>query len=174
MLTRGRAALLAAVASVPADQLERRPSPDGWSVAEVLDHLQAVESGSARLLAKRLLRAREAGIGPETETSSVLDCLADRDIVGGPPRVAPELVRPREGATAEQALEGLQAAREALLDVLREGDGLALGQVTAIHPVLGEIDLYRWVTFVAQHEERHERQLRAIGAALAERADRPA
>lgn len=167
LLTRGRAALLAAVASVPADQLERRPTPDGWSVVEVLDHLMMVETGSARLLAKRLLRAREAGLGPETETSSVLDRLAGYDPAGGPARIAPEMVRPREGVTAESALQGLQEARETLMAVLRDGDGLALEQVTAVHPVIGDIDLYRWVLFIAKHEERHERQVRAIGAALA-------
>ena len=168
LLTRGRAALLAAVASVPAEQLERRPTPDGWSVAEVLDHLLMVESGSARLLAKRLQRAREAGLGPETETSSVLDRLPGYDPIGGPARVAPEMVRPREGATAETALAGLQEARETLLGVLRDGDGLALEQVTAVHPVIGDIDVYRWVLFIAKHEQRHEQQLRSISAALAE------
>ena len=166
LLTRGRAALLAAVASVPADQLEQRPNSDGWSVAEVLDHLLMVESGSARLLAKRLMRAREAGLGPETETSSVLDRLPGYDPATSPPRVAPEMVRPREGATAEAALAGLHEARETLVGVLRDGDGLALEQVTALHPVLGDIDLYRWVLFIAKHEDRHERQIRAIAAAL--------
>ena len=168
LLTRGRAALLAAVASVPADQLEQRPNSASWSVAEVLDHLLMVESGSARLLAKRLQRAREAGLGPETETSSVLDLLPGYDPIGGPARVAPEMVRPREGVRAEAALEGLQEARETLMGVLQDGDGLALGQVTAVHPVMGEIDLYRWVLFIAKHEQRHEQQLQGIGAALAE------
>ena len=45
--------------------------------------------------------------------------------------------------------------------------GLALEQVTAVHPVMGDIDLYRWVLFIAKHEDRHERQVRAIGTALA-------
>ncbi|MGZ9247776.1 MAG: DinB family protein, partial [Gemmatirosa sp.] len=77
---------------------------------------------------------------------------------------------PRAGVTAEQALTGLQEAREALLAVLRDGDGLALGQVMAVHPVIGDLDLYGWVVFIAQHEERHERQIRALGEALAQQA----
>ncbi|MGZ8379119.1 MAG: DinB family protein [Gemmatirosa sp.] len=169
-LTRGRAALLASVAAVPGDQLEQRPTPDGWSVAEIVDHLQSVEAGSARLLAKRLQRAREQGVGPETEESSVLGRLEAFDIVGRPKRQAPEMVHPRAGVTAEQALTGLQEAREALLAVLRDGDGLALGQVMAVHPVIGDLDLYGWVVFIAQHEERHERQIRALGEALAQQA----
>jgi hypothetical protein len=170
LLTRGRAALLASVASVPAEQLEQRPTPDAWSVAEIVDHLHMVESGSARLLAKRLQRAREQGLGPETEETSVLGRLDAYDIVGRPNREAPQMVRPRPGVSAEAALTGLQEARDTLLAVLHEGDGLALRQVMANHPVIGEMDLYGWVVFIAQHEERHERQIRAVGEALAQRA----
>ena len=165
-LSRERAALLAAVASVPADQLDRQPAPGSWSVAELLDHLQQIEAGSARLLSGRLAKAREAGLGPETSTESVLDCLAAYPIKDGPPREAPEMVRPRPDARAEEALAGLQASREMLLNVLREGDGLDLGSVTANHRVLGDIGIYQWCMFIGQHEERHERQIRAIGEAL--------
>jgi hypothetical protein len=172
-LSRERAALLAAVASVPADHLDRQPAPDAWSVGELLDHLHQIEAGSARLLAGRLAKAREAGLGPETSSESVLDCLASFPIKDGPPRQAPEMVRPRPGTRAEEAMAGLQASREMLLEVLREGDGLDLGSVTAHHRVLGEIGIYEWCVFIGQHEERHERQIRAIGEAFrgAETAD---
>ena len=165
-LARERAALLAAVAAVPADQLDRQPAPGAWSVGELLDHLHQIEAGSARLLAGRLARAREAGLGPETSTESVLDCLAAFPIKDGPPRQAPEMVRPRPDARAEDALAGLQASREMLLGVLRDGDGLDLGSVVANHRVLGEIGVYQWCVFIGQHEERHERQIRAIGETL--------
>jgi hypothetical protein len=165
-LTRGRAALLAAVAAVPADALERRPADGRWSPAEILEHLHQVEAGSARLLARRLQRAREAGLGEETDESSVLD---------GPPlydattrRVAPEFVQPGGAVDAETALGQLQKSRDALLAVLDDGDGLALGQVTATHHVLGEIDLYRWARFLLEHEAHHEEQIRAIAAAIDE------
>lgn len=165
-LSRERAGLLAAVAAVPPALRDRRADGGGWSVGEVLDHLQLIESGSARLLARRLGKAREAGLGPETSTASVLDCLAPIDLRGGAPRQAPEMVRPRPDARAEEALAGLHASREALLQVLRDGDGLDLGGVTATHAVLGEIDVYRWCMFIGQHEERHERQIRALAESL--------
>jgi hypothetical protein len=165
-LTRERAALLGAVASVPSDHLDRQPAPGAWSVGELLDHLHQIEAGSARLLAGRLAKAREAGLGPETSSESVLQCLADFPIREGPPREAPEMVRPRPGTRAEDAMAGLQASREMLLEVLREGDGLDLGSVTAHHRVLGDIGIYAWCVFIGQHEERHERQIRAIGEAL--------
>lgn len=168
LLTRNRAGLLASVAAVPAESLERRAAPGVWTVAEVLDHLQLVEAGSARLLARRLQRAREAGLGAETDESSLLANAASR-YAGreGIVREAPELVRPREGVDAESALTGLQQSREALLEVVRDGDGLALGEVRANHAAFGELDLYQWLHFIADHEAHHEAQIRRIGAALA-------
>jgi len=57
-LTRTRADVLGAVDDVPDAARDRRPADGGWSVAEVLDHLRAVEAGSAALLARRAMRAR--------------------------------------------------------------------------------------------------------------------
>lgn len=54
---------------------------------------------------------------------------------------------------------------------LAEADGLALGTITHVHPVLGEIDLYQWILFVGQHEERHIGQIvEVVSAASASAA----
>src|SRR6187397_2281666 len=66
-----RRSLLESFHGVPIERLSRRAGTDGWSVAEILDHLQIVESGVARLIAKRVAKAREAGLGDETSTASV-------------------------------------------------------------------------------------------------------
>lgn len=166
LLTRERAALLGAVASVPADRLHLRPAPDAWSVGELLDHLAQVEAGSARLLAKRLARAREAGLPEESETASTLPRLDRETFMAMAPREAPEFVQPSPGAGVEESLDALHRSREALLAVLHDGDGLALGQVKATHATLGELDLYGWAAFIAHHEARHVAQLHRIGAAL--------
>ncbi len=57
--------LLAAAAEVPPSGRDRRPD-GGWSAADVLDHLAQTEAGIARMLGKRLARAKEAGLPPET------------------------------------------------------------------------------------------------------------
>ena len=97
LLARERAALLAAVDAVPADRRDVAPEPGTWSVAEVLGHLQAVEGGSARLLARRLERAREAGLGPERDATSVLGRIPRALLLDGPAREAPEITRPTAG-----------------------------------------------------------------------------
>jgi hypothetical protein len=166
-----RRELEATVATVPPALREVRPEPDSWSVAEVLEHLALVEGGVARLVERRIARAREAGLGPETDESSVLRSLDDvleGGIAESPlPREAPEIVRPRADADARTALASLAGSREALRAQLTAADGLALGRVTATHATLGELDLYQWVLFVGQHERRHARQICAIAQQLA-------
>ena len=150
-----RAALLAAVDAVPPERRDVRPAADEWSVAEVLDHLQIVEHGTTRLLGRRIARAREAGIPPESRHDSVLGALDHSGLLDAAPRVAPEMVRPRAGTRAADALAALADTRAELRQLLQSADGLDLTHVTATHAFLGELDAYQWVLFLAHHERRH-------------------
>ena len=163
-----RAALEATALGLPYERWGERPAPDAWSVAQVFDHLHLSESGVARLLAKRIARAKEAGLGPERSDESLLHALDFFPVVGGPKRQAPEIVVPRPDARAPEVHDALRRSRADLHAALREGDGLALGEVTATHAALGELNLYQWVLFVGEHERRHARQVREIAARLAD------
>lgn len=168
LLARTRDEVLAAWQALPPDTRERRPAPDRWTAAEVLEHLRMVEAGSAALLARRLQRAQEAGLGPETDHGSRLDAFAARDdVVDGPPLDVPEVSRPAAGVRAADAEAGLRASRAALDAVIARANGLALGEVKARHLRFGEIDFYQWLLFIAAHERRHLRQLAELRAALA-------
>ncbi|HET7456852.1 MAG TPA: DinB family protein [Gemmatimonadaceae bacterium] len=168
-LARTRSALLAAVDAVPESRRETPPTPGAWSVAQVLDHLALVEDGSTRLLTKRVARAREAGLGPDRETSSLLHSLDASGLGSRAQRLdAPEIVLPRAGATAAGSAAALRESRASLLALLREVDGLDLSAVRATHGRLGDIDAYQWVLFLGMHEARHTEQLAEIAATLRE------
>lgn len=166
LLAQDRRALLDAWASIPPADRTRRPAPDAWSPAEVMEHLRLVEGGSARLLARRLARAREAGLGAESSDASRLGGFARLALPDDTARLqAPEAVAP--AGPAEDAEAALAETRRALDAVLRDGDGLALGEVRATHLRFGELDLYQWLEFIALHERRHARQLERLREALA-------
>lgn len=163
-----RAALEAAVAAVPAHLADRRPDDDTWSVAEVLEHLRLAEAGVVRLLEKRGLPARDAGLARETETASVLHTLDHVALEERRQRVpAPALVQPARDVTAAAAFAGLTEVRQRLRAALVALDGWAIGTLSHPHPILGPLDFHQWVLFVAQHEARHTRQVREIAASLA-------
>ncbi len=157
-----RAELEAAAGRLPYERWSEHPAADSWSVAQVFDHLHLSESGTARLLAKRIARAKEAGLGPERSDESMMQSLDWFPIIDGPKRQAPEIVVPRPEPRAPEVHEALRRSRADLHAALRSGDGLALGEVTATHPGLGVINVYQWVLFIGQHEARHARQIAEI------------
>jgi hypothetical protein len=145
---------------VDGDRLCRRAAPDRWSVAEILEHLRMVESGVARLITKRVGQAKEAGLGEEKSTASVMpsfnpySAMLERAVMQ-----APATVQPRANIDISDALEGLESSREALRAAVVSASGLALGEIKHTHQILGELDLYQWLIFVGQHEGRHRKQI---------------
>jgi uncharacterized damage-inducible protein DinB len=166
-VVRQRSVLLAAVSTVPEAQRDLPVTPATWSVAGVLEHLHRVETGIARLLVRSVERARASGVRAESEVSSLLGSLDSFGLVQRDRRMeAPGPVLPRGEYNASQALMALAASRNALLAAVREGDGLALSEITFPHPLLGPLNLYQWVLFVGQHEARHAAQIMEIGRSL--------
>lgn len=162
-----RSALLAAAASLPAERWRDQPAPDRWSMVELLEHLYRVEHSCARVIARGVEEARAAGHPAETESHSVLGgldafALRDRSVR----RTAPERVTPSSGWSADEALRQLAASRAELDDAIRTADGLALGTITREHARLGELDLYRWILFIGEHEARHVQQAVEIAEQL--------
>ena len=158
-----RALLLAAVAGVPEARRDDRSRDGGWTVGEVLDHLALVEGSVVRVLERRAERARADGLGPDRETSSILGCLDDYHVDSRERLIeAPEIVRPRPDATAAAALAALGETRRALRVAMERADGLDLTALSVRHPVLGELDLYRWLVMVGKHERRHALQIEAL------------
>ena len=154
-----RAAVLDAVATAPATP----PREGAWSVAEVLDHLQLVENSVSRLVHVQL--SRHPGPLPrETDTTSVARRLDHVDYLVRGRLNAPETVHPRPGISLAKALTTLEASRQRLLVTLAKADGVALGEFSFPHPLLGPFDLYQWLLFVGQHERRHARQIAEMGS----------
>jgi len=152
--------LLHSFEGVPGDRLCRRGAPDGWSVAEILDHLRMIEAGVARLITKRAGQAREAGLGEEKSTSSVMpsfdrhNAMLESMVLQSPPTVLPNA-----NIDISEALDGLEGSREALRAAVVSASGLSLGEIKHNHPVLGELDLYQWLIFLGAHEGRHKKQI---------------
>ena len=158
-LEQSRASLLASVEGRTAEELTRRPEPDAWSALEILDHLSLVERGIAARLASSAERARQ--LGPDPSTDSVLHSLDAFSIttVTRPFR-SPAPLQPRNGLTLSETVAALRVTRAQLLAAVEALDGLAIEGIRFPHPMLGEFNLYQWILFIGQHEERHTKQLR--------------
>lgn len=160
-----------AVASVPAHLREVRPGEGRWSVADVVEHLGLIEQRVAKLLAMRVSAARASGVGPDPETSSVVDSYPnpERALDRVTKLQAPEPVRPSGALDAAAGAQALDQARVSLLSALRDANGVSLENLVQSHPVFGPLNMYHWMVLAGLHDSRHAAQIREIGESLAAR-----
>jgi uncharacterized damage-inducible protein DinB len=155
------------VAAIPPAYHTKRPTPERWSIAEVLAHVAIVEHLIVGLLRAKLEAARARGLGPERDTSPVVRTF-DIDRVHDRSRrveAMPEVLPPPD-SDAMAAIKSIAEAHEALRVLIRSFDGLALGEVWAPNPVLGPLNIYQWVAFLGGHEARHVAQIREAAREL--------
>ncbi|HUQ47688.1 MAG TPA: DinB family protein [Gemmatimonadaceae bacterium] len=155
-----REQLLATVSNVNPSFAGVRPRGESWSAADNLAHLALVEERIARLVEEGVEWAKANGVGPETSDESIMSSLDRFSLTDAvKKRTAPPMITPEEGKTVEESVEALLGWRARLKAALLASQGLDLTQVTKPHPVAGAMSMYQWGLFVAQHEERHRRQI---------------
>ena len=154
--------------SVPTEKRTVSPAPGAWSPAGVIEHLAIVETNIGQLIAQRVTAARQAGIGAETDHSSVLESFAHARAIGDRTRkiVSGERSHPKRQLAPDDAWKAFDAAHADLRSAVVSADGLALSEIVHPHPAFGPLNLYHWVAFVGGHEARHADQIReAAGVA---------
>lgn len=162
-LDRRRTEVRSALDAVPTDR--HQIQLDGaWSVVNVLEHLAMVEGGVASLFRKRIDGARATGLGPEVETTSVLEQRSFGNVLDRTRKLqGSDAVRPVSGLDTDSAWRSLEQTRSQLRAVVTSADGLALGELTHPHRIFGPLNFYQWLVFVGDHEARHAAQIREIG-----------
>lgn len=155
-----REALLAEARGMNESFASIRPTDAEWSAAEILAHLVRVESAATGLMTRTIAAAREEGLQPDVSTDSFMSSL-DQWRVAEPVTklTAPSRISPHSGHPVRESIESLERSREELKRIIVENGDIDLHAVKWAHPVLGEIDMYQWALFVAQHEERHRKQM---------------
>jgi hypothetical protein len=142
----GHAVLMAALDGIAERELDWRPSPDAWSVRDVIHHLEDAElTGAVRL--RRLL----------TEDTPFLPAF-DEEVYRQ--RLA-YAARPIEPALA--AVRGAHATTAELLDRLAVEDWARAGT----HSEEGPYPVERWLAFHAAHTHEHAAQIRQLRLARA-------
>ena len=148
---------------------ERKPDPERWSVAEVLEHLAIIETRIAGLLNKHVTAARASGVGPDPETSSVVASYPNpQAVIDRTNRIsAPAPVQPTGTLDATAGIQALVQAHAAMMSSLQNANGVCLTNIMQTHPALGPLNMYHYVVALGLHDQRHAAQIREIGQTLA-------
>jgi DinB family protein len=162
-----RQVLCAAIDGVAPSLRDRRPPNGGWSVANIVEHLAIVERRMAMRIAASIGEARNAGLGHETSTASVVNAADVARLVNREAKITtPEASQPTGNLAAPQAWTALEESTAIVRGTLVDADGLAIGRLALPHPVLGPASLYQWFVFIGGHEARHAAQIRELETSL--------
>ncbi|MEP6834647.1 MAG: DinB family protein [Gemmatimonas sp.] len=156
-----RQQLEAFVQSVPASMQTQRAEPDGWSVAENIEHLCMIEDSVGRLITSMAKQLR-ADNAQETDTSSMLNALDQFGLPATKAKlIAPSAYRPTGTLSTAEALEKLRDIRARVLEAVQKANGLDLTKASFPHPFFGPMDGYQWLLMIGQHEMRHLNQMKS-------------
>ncbi len=190
LLEATRETTLRQTAHLTPEQASRRPSPQAWSVAEVLEHLLISETLYRETIA-RLVGMYRSGRRPWISQG-----LADIDTVPPfvpkellrlmdipltmmnlfvPPFVrermmtirlfkaqAPTIARPKADKPVDQLRAELAESVRATARLLRDNADVDFRRLRYSHPVLGTNNVMGILRIVAFHEKRHQQQIDEI------------
>jgi hypothetical protein len=166
-----RASLFTCAQEMNASFASIRPRDGQWSAAENMAHLAKVERNVAEMMSRVISAAREQGIGPDTSEESFINSLDAWRVSEALTKLsAPERIVPEQGTTVGESIASLEASRARLKQLILDNSDIDLSAVKRTHPVLQEIDMFQWALFIAQHEERHRKQMERTIAEVTERA----
>lgn len=150
----------------PADERAFRPTSQGWTINQVLEHVSLTNHFLMLTLRKSVDKAvRRAELGQQIPLGESdlqrLEAIGQR---GSFPWVRPEHMEPGGRTTLAEVRSLLHRQRDeclAFLDQMKQGEG-ALCQLRMSVNGLGRIDLYQWLYFLTQHARRHLQQMASI------------
>jgi hypothetical protein len=141
-------------------QWKFKPSPDRWSVAEVVEHLALLEDYFTNGIRPQIMKAPVGGLTQDAKQvdAIILAMIPDRTSKFQ----APEPIQPTGRWTPQETLDRYLASRVQTVSFLKTSTDLR-GHVFS-HPVFGPMDGYEWVLAIAAHTERHTKQILEVKA----------
>jgi hypothetical protein len=138
-----------------------KPSVFKWSVAQVMEHIAASED-LLRQMAEGQIKQQSPSV-PDRDLKKtddkVLEVVPDRS----KKFQAPEQLRPRnQFGSPEAALKHFLESRAKTVELLKTTSDLRAHVVDS--GLLGKIDAYERILFIAAHSERHTKQLLEVKA----------
>jgi len=138
-----------------------KPSPFRWSVAQVMEHIAASED-LLRQMAEGQIKQQSPPVADrdlKKTDDRVLEVIPDRSRKFQ----APEQLRPRnQFGTPEAALKHFLESRAKTVELLKTTPDLRAHVIDS--GLLGKIDAFERILFVAAHSERHTKQLLEVKA----------
>jgi hypothetical protein len=142
------------------EKLAHKPSPERWSVYEVMQHLMAVERASMRYLQKKLQDPKalpSAGWGSGIRAALLRSRLRSSLKLKAPAAASTEVFE--EVASFAQLTGEWQAQRAELRDLLEKQPEVVFQKAAYKHPSAGRMTIENMLKFFLVHFQRHLKQI---------------
>lgn len=158
-----RARLTSSVEGLDEGQERFRPSPERWSIADIMEHLAMAEASSVKLFDKLVQKAEAGGrTRSEGDPFAPVSLAEQAERHRGQKFQAPDPLRPTGRVPLADSLASLQDSLERLRALRPRIERADCAEQFFPHPAFGPLNLYQWLLFTAAHEERHLAQINAL------------
>ncbi len=153
--------LLASVQGLSEAQLNFKPAPVRWSVAETAEHIAAAEDFLRDMIQNKVLPApgHAEPVNVKETDDFVVAAIPDRTRKAQAPE---PLVPTKRFGSMEKTLKHFKEARAKTLALLNETKDLRAHVTDS--PLGKKLDAYQWILFIAAHSERHTKQIEEVKA----------
>lgn len=162
MLHEGGEELRMSVAGLDSDTVQRKPSPDRWSVLDCLEHIAIVEEAMYALV-QQAVPADQPCPNPAREAKILAYGLDRARIIAAPQEVYPTGLMP----AMKKSMMRFDRARGLTVRWVEEFAGDPRAFITT-HPLIkGPVNCYEMMLMIALHPKRHAAQIREIRGTFA-------
>jgi uncharacterized damage-inducible protein DinB len=157
-----KAKLLSKFETLTEDQLNTRENGQGWSVAEIIEHLGITGGGITKVIEKFLSEAETKGSKSDGKFNPPLSFIEHAEKAKDKKFEAPERVRPQGAQDLSKSLTILRENQQKLKELQTRIEATDLSNTAFPHPAFGNLNLYQWLVFIGLHEQRHLAQIDRI------------
>ena len=161
-LEASRQKLLATIEGLSEAQLNFKPAPDKWSIAEVIEHIGLAEKGIGQIVQQTLKAPADSAKRKEITVTDeqVRQRLTNRS---GKAQ-SPEIIKPtRRFKDIKLAIGFFTNARNKNIEFIQSTQEDLRDRFWQ-HPATGVIDLYQAILLISAHCERHTAQIEEVKA----------
>jgi hypothetical protein len=158
-LAESRQAVLDAVKGLSPAQWTFKPTPDRWSIAEIVEHITVTQDYVKTVFAQFPQAPAPAADFDAAKVDAIIQSkMPDRSTK----YKAPEPIQPTGRWSPEETLQHFVAGNQQIAEVFRTLPDPRNHVVP--HPALGPLNGYEWVLTVAGHNQRHTAQILEVKA----------
>ena len=155
-----------AFASLSDEQLNATPEGEGWSIAQIVEHVAVVNGGALRLCARLLDKGEAAGKSNDGSVSISPEFIEAGSSATGQKLEAPEMVRPINNVPVADSVAKLDELQGQFAELKKRFETVDGVDAKFPHPYFGDLSAQEWLVLSGAHEIRHLKQIRRVLAAI--------